>query len=444
MAKGKYKQFVDRIAADIHSGKLSPGTRLSTHREFAAKEGIALATVTKIYSKLESMGLISGEVGRGTFVREVNLPSGHGIDQPPTSAGMIDLNFNYPALPGQSDKLRTALRHLASSGDLDALLRYQPHAGRKNDREQVAKYLENRNLETRADQIFIVSGAQHGLAVSVFALLKPGDVVAVDALTYPGFKYLAETHGLELLSIPGFPNGPDLNALEKLCKQRSIKAVYSMPTVHNPLGWVLSTEQRQRLVEISRTHGLMIIEDAAYAYLDKAPPPPLAAMAPERTIYVSGFSKNIATGLRIGFVVTPPEWASKIDRAIRVTTWNTPALITTIACGWIEDGTVSKLESEKRKDASMRQSIARKIFRGIDYLGHPASYFLWIPLGEEARSDQVVMELSRENISVSNAEPFATTGHVPHAIRLALGSVEPDLLRSALTNVRSVVDAYSI
>jgi hypothetical protein len=72
------------------------------------------------------MGLVSGETGRGTFVREASLPSGLGVDQHATADGMVDLNFNYPSLPGQADLLRGALRQLASSGDLEALLRYQP------------------------------------------------------------------------------------------------------------------------------------------------------------------------------------------------------------------------------------------------------------------------------------------------------------------------------
>jgi hypothetical protein len=66
------------------------------------------------------MGLVSGETGRGTFVRETSLPPGQGIAQKQVAAGMIDLNFNYPSLPGQADLLRTALRHLALSGDLEA------------------------------------------------------------------------------------------------------------------------------------------------------------------------------------------------------------------------------------------------------------------------------------------------------------------------------------
>ncbi len=101
MARARYKQLVDAFAADIRAGVLAPGTRLPTHRQLAAQEGLALVTASRVYAELEAMGLVSGEAGRGTYVRETALPPGQGVDQPATTAGTLDLNFNYPALPGR-------------------------------------------------------------------------------------------------------------------------------------------------------------------------------------------------------------------------------------------------------------------------------------------------------------------------------------------------------
>ncbi len=435
MARSRYKLLVDAFAADIRAGRLSPGTRLPTHRQLAAKEGLALVTATRVYAELEAMGLVSGEAGRGTFVRETSLHPGQGKDQRATPAGMADLNFNYPSLPGQAELLRTALRQLASSGDLEALLHYQPHGGRQHERATMARHLQCRGLHVAAEQVLIMNGAQQGLAATVMALLKPGDVVAADALTYPGFKVLADAHRLELAPIQA--------AGRELCKSRKVRAVYTMPTLHNPLGWVASVQWRQQLVAIARKYGLLIIEDAAYAFLAEDAPAPLAALAPETTVYVSGFSKSIATGLRVGFVAAPAQWVPAIERIVRATTWNTPGVMTAITCGWLDDGTVARLEIEKRRDAAIRQTIAADALAGLAYISHPSSYFVWLPLGEEVRADQVAMALMRENVAVSTAEPFATSAHVPHAIRLALGSVKPDVLQQALEKVKRVVDAYS-
>ncbi|VVP42585.1 Histidinol-phosphate aminotransferase [Pseudomonas fluorescens] len=443
MPRSRYKSLVDSFAADIRAGRLLPGTRLPTHRQLATTEGLALVTASRVYAELEAMGLVSGETGRGTFVRETALAPGSGIDQKAVAVGMIDLNFNYPSLPGQAELLRSALRQLASGGDLEALLRYQPHAGRLHERASVARHLRARGLTVEAGQVLIVNGAQQGLAVTMMALLKPGDVIAADALTYSGFKVLAEALHLEIVPIPVTGQGPDLNALEKLCRNRRVRAVYSMPTLHNPLGWVMSAAQREHLVTIARRHELLIIEDAAYAFLAENPPPPIAELAPECTVYVSGLSKSVATGLRVGFIAAPLDKVPALERTIRATTWNTPGVLTAIASTWLDDGTVMQLEEEKRKDAQARQALAAQVLEGLRYISHPSSYFLWLPLPEDARADQIAMELMREQVAVSIAEPFAISVHVPHAIRLALGSVEMDMLRQALEKVKRVVGAYA-
>lgn len=439
MRPPRYKRVVDALAADIRSGRLVSGTRLPTHRSLAAQEGIAVVTATKVYAELEAMGLVSGEPGRGTFVRDIALPAGHGIDQQAVATDTVDLNFNYPSVPGQADLLREALRALAGAGDLDALLHYQPHRGRPQDRSAVARHLLSLGLAASAEQVLITNGAQHGLAVTVMATMRPGDVVAVDDLTYPGFKVLGHTLGLDLVPVPATPSGPDLAALEQLCRARPVRAVYTMPTVHNPLGGVMGLRRRQRLVAIARRHDLLLIEDAAYAYLVRDAPPPLAEIAPERTVHVSGLSKSVATGLRIGFVAAPARLVPAMERAIRATTWNTPALITAIACRWLDDGTVAALEDAKRRDATARQAIAREVLHDLSYVSHPSSYFIWLPLPDDARADRIAATLAREHISVSTAEPFATTAHPPQAIRLALGSTDPDRLRLTLGRVRQAI-----
>jgi DNA-binding transcriptional MocR family regulator len=185
---------------------------------------------------------------------------------------------------------------------------------------------------------------------------------------------------------------------------------------------------------------LLIIEDAAYAFLDKEAPEPLATLAPETTVYVSGISKSVATGLRVGFVAAPTASIPKLERAIRITTWNTPGVMTTIACGWLDDGTVARLEMEKRRDAIVRQRLVSEVLKGLKHVGHPASYFVWLPLEQEVRADRVAMALMRARVSVSTAGAFATSSQVPHAIRLALASVEIETLREALATVKRVID----
>ncbi|MGY0615017.1 aminotransferase class I/II-fold pyridoxal phosphate-dependent enzyme [Vibrio sp. FJH11] len=148
-----------------------------------------------------------------------------------------------------------------------------------------------------------------------------------------------------------------------------------MPTLHNPLGWVLSRTRRIELAEIAREHELLIIEDTPYAYLARKPPRPIAFFAPERTVYVTGYSKNVATGLRVGAVVCPDIFREALERAVRATTWNTPSVMTKLICNWIQDGTVARLEALKRRDARKRQIVLREVLGDIPCIAHPTSYF---------------------------------------------------------------------
>ncbi|EPL3844552.1 PLP-dependent aminotransferase family protein [Klebsiella aerogenes] len=438
--KNRYKSLVDRYAAAIRSGALAAGCQLPTHRQLVVEHGISLATATRVYSELALMGLVSGETGRGTFVRELSLPPGLGVDQHAIAPDMIDLNFNSPALPEQTVLLREALKKLSGSGDLEALLRYQPHAGRMSEREIVAQHLNRQGIAASAGKVAIVNGAQHGLAVTLGGLLRPGDVVAADALTYPGFRALARLYQLELVAIPHTTQGPDLDMLRSLCEKRRVKAIYTMPTLHNPLGWVMNLAQRSQLVDIARQFDFFIIEDAAYAWLIDNAPPPLMSLAPERTVYVCGFSKNIATGLRVGMVVCREALMPAIERTIRATSWNTPALTTALVCGWIQDGTLPRLETIMRADARRRQAIARQALAGLPMIGNENAWFLWLPLGEEIRADRVVKQLLTMNIAISTAEPYSVGRDVPHALRLALVSPSLDKLSAALKIMRPIIE----
>lgn len=436
MRTPRYRSIVDDLSARIRAGSLPPGTQLPTVRALMKQHGIALATAARVYAELEAVGLVVGETGRGTFVRDMSLPRGLGLEQHPARAGAIDLTFNYPSLPGQAELLRDGLRALAASGDLDALLHSAPQGGRPHERQIVARHLRNRGLRVPGEQVLIVNGAQQGLATGVMALLEPGDVLAVDALTYPGVKALAHALRLELAPVPARAGGGmDPDRLAALCRKRPVRAVYTMPTLHNPLGVVMSDPERQRLAEVAERHDLIVIEDGAYAFLAEPAPKPVFTYAPDRTLYVSGLSKSVASGLRMGFVAAPARWIPALERAIRVSTWHTSSLTVALSCQWIEEGVVDSLELQKRRDARRRQQLARRILQGRTMLAHPASYYLWLVLPDHLRADDVAAGLERDGVLVTTAEPFATTASVPQALRIALGSISLPALEAALRRV---------
>ncbi len=444
MRIARHKELVDVWVQMIRAGQYLPGHRLPTHRAFAAQYSVALATATKVYAELEQMGLVVGEVGRGTFVREWKREDRHPLDAFNSNAqGMgqrIDLSFSYPTTPQAGEMLRQAMLDLMAQPNPDRLMLHQPVAGNSMAREALRCYLARRSLQVPVEQVLLTTGAQQGLACAVMALLQPGDVVAVDALTYPGFTGLAQHQALELQAVSWLGAGPDLDALEALLKQRPIKAIFCMPTLHNPTGWVMDASSRQKLVALAEQHNVWIIEDASYAFLVESAPPPLVHMAPHRTVYVSSLSKSVGGGLRLGYLGVPPVLIQRCVRVLRSIAWSQPTLPALLAAHWLGDGTVERLEGEKRRAARAKQKLAATCLASLELHAHPDSFFVWVKLPETVRAEPVTVRLAEQGIDVAPSSAFAVSSHYPHAIRLNLGAHSLEELKPALETIRRTIE----
>lgn len=412
---------------------------MPTHRAFAEQCNVALATATRVYKELERRGEVVGEAGRGTFVRDPGLPPTLGVHHT-EAEDLIDLVFNMPGDAGDAETLRAGLRRLSSAGDLEAKLRYQPHGGRTHERQIIAENLTSTLGSVPPENLLITSGGQHGLATIVFALFRRGEAVAVDPLTYPGFKSVAALQGLDLVPIGGAGGIMDPEALDRQCQSRRLSAVYLIPTVHNPLGSVMDLTTRCRIVEVAQRHDLLIIEDAAYAFLETDPPPSFISLAPERTIHVGGFSKSLATGLRLGYLVAPTQHLSRLLEAIRATTWNAPALISGLVTDWIKDGTLAIFEERRRRDSAQRQDLCRSVLCDLSVSAHRNAGFAWVWLEKGLRAEPIVLALKKRGISVAGAQPFATTTAVSQALRLAFGGIPKSDLRRIFRTVRLTIE----
>lgn len=432
----RHATVADDLAEQIRTGALPAGTRLPTHRALATRYGIAVATASRVYRDLTAAGLVIGEPGRGTFVRDLGGFAGLEPTRLATGQRAADLSFNQPLSDGQDDELRRALRGLAAEGDLTSLLHQQPPGGRSRDCAAIATYLLDRGIDVAPHSVLISGGAQQGLDTVLASLTEPRAVVAVDALTYPGIKLLAAARRLDLAPVRTDTTGMDLDHLDWLCGRRPISVLYLIPTLHNPLGYILGADARERVAMLAHRHDFHIIEDATYAFLEPQAPPAMQTFAPERTFYVGSMSKNLASGLRIGYVVTPPAGRPALIRSLRATSWGASTIASALTTRWLTDGTAARLEKQRRADARQRQLIARTELAGLDYQAHPASYSGWLVLPEHVRSDIVAHELADRGIMVSTADAFSTTAHAPNALRLALATPEPLDLTDALRQIR--------
>lgn len=434
------------FAADIREGRFAAGARLPTHRDLAYRHGVALNTASRAMRLLAERGLVTGEVGRGSYVRtpgHIDAASFRIEARPP---GVIDLGRNVMPLPGLADRFEAAAR-LVLRRERGALADYQPHAGRAADRAAGASWLSRRGyLPNDPSRVVVCAGAQHAVMVSLMAVARSGDAVAVEALTWPGIKATADALGIELVPVPVDAEGLSPRALLRLAARQRIAALYCMPSVQNPTATVMPLARRQAVAAIARRLEFQIIEDDAYGFLAEedangtpVEPPPLATLAPERTWYVRSTSKSFAPGLRASWLLVPPGQEGRAASLIRATVWTAPPLGAAIAALWVGDGTAALLEKAKRYEALRRRELAVSILPTKTPAGqHPASMHLWLdlPLGQRAQDATALAATS--GVLISPATAFAVKG-APNAVRLCLGTPErSEDLERALTTLANL------
>lgn len=425
-AHARYLDHVEALASRIIDGALAAGSRLMPHRDYADRHGIAAATAARVYRELIARGLAIGEVGRGTFVRTLETHTAAAFSQrSERDADVIDLAFNYPVLPEQAAQLRRALRHLSDRGDLSTLLDYHPHPGRREDRVVAARWYADAGAPIDPDDIMVCGGSQHALSVILASLVARRDLVAVESLTYPGFKSAAKLLGVPLIGIPIDDDGIVPDALDAICRKHAgrIRLVYTMPTLHNPTGVVMSLARRLALTDVARRHDLVLIDDSVYGFLEAAPPPTLRSLAPERVIEIHSLSKSAAPGLRVGYIIAPERFRSRLHEGLRVTVWSATAITAALASAWMQDGTFSQWIVAKRDEARSRQDLARRVLGAWPITSHPASYHLLLDLPAGWRSDDLVLASARRGVTLAPLSAFAAPDVVTrNTVRIAMAA----------------------
>ena len=418
----RYLAIAEALAEDAGGGRLHPGTRLPTHRDLADRLGVTVGTITRAYAEATRRGLVTGEVGRGTFVRARGRPAA--VVAVP-EAGLIDLSANLPPAAAVKQEAATLARTLAALSrrqDLGRLLAYPPEGGAREHRAAGAEWIRRGGFATTVERVLVTSGSQHGMTAVFAGLFAPGDVVATEALTYPGMKTLAGLLALRLQGVAMDEQGLRPDAFAAACRARRPKALYCVPSLQNPTTAVMPASRRQEIAAIARHHGVLIVEDDVHGRLLARPHAPLSTFAPDNSVYVTGTSKVLAPGLRVGFTVAPPALSPRIAAAIRGTTWMAAPLMAEIASRWIQDGTAETILARKRKEAAARYRIARKALERFAIQAHPEAYHLWLALPKPWRAESYVEAARRAGVAVTAASAFAVgRGAAPEAVRVCLG-----------------------
>jgi DNA-binding transcriptional MocR family regulator len=434
-----YERLVTVLRADISSGRLAAGVRLPPQRDLAYRLGVGLGTVTRAYVEAEKAGLVSAHVGRGSFV---NAPAEH---RPYEREGPINLAQNIAPAVSANSRIAEALARLRKRADLLEHLAYAPVAGHETQRRAGAAWMARTSSFEAVDwrRLICTAGAQQGLSLALTSLMRPGDTLLSECLSYHGLKALAAHSGWRLRGLPMDAEGVRPDALEEAIVATGARVLAVLPTLQNPTGRVMSHSRRDAIVAIARKYDLTLVEDDIYgAYVEDAPPP-LAMLAPERTFHVSGVSKTLAPGLRAGFLVAPT--AEAFDRvldAVRAVTYAPPAFGGLIATQWIEDGSADAILAETLDEARIRLTLARELLGGaIETPYSDTAPHVWLPLSE-LEAERLAGRALRGGAEVTApSAPVVEAGH-ESGVRVCLGAIaDRDTLRRGLEIVAGALSS---
>ena len=439
----KYLQIVEAMAEDIASGRLTVGTRLPPHRELAYQTGLSANTTSRAYAEAVKRALLRGEVGRGTFVRSPDsaLPA----DEPGTllrqRTGPVDLSRNLP-LPGFAEPhIRRILGDIAHGDSLRPLLDYQTNGDLLHHSEAGLIWLGDCGIEARPDQIVTTMGGQHGLLCTLMALLRSGDLLLTETLTYTPVRAMAERLGLNTATVSMDSKGVIPEAFAEICKLAKPKAFYLTPTLQAPTTVTLSRVRRQSISEIAERFGVILIEDDVFAPLKTERPTPMAKFAPDHTVYVTSLSKSVSPGLRVGFLHAPSPMVPALRHAINLSVWMTPPMTLEVAARLILDGTAATLAAQQRNTAVRRQLLARSILGNADFTADPEGLHLWMPLPGNWRADIFCAQCAHHDVLLSEGRSFAANANeAPEAVRVCLShEVDETRLNQGLRTVSNLL-----
>jgi DNA-binding transcriptional MocR family regulator len=438
----KYAALAQAIAQAVRAGELLPGTRLPPQRTIARRLKMNLSTVSKAYDLAAEMGVVAGEVGRGTFVRMSSAPER--IPWPKTGGpGALDLSSSFPLPSVAREELGQAFAALNSLPFSTDLLRYHPASAHPAHLAAGAAWMGLLGVETTPERVLMTSGAIHGVFVSLLAIARPGDLILLEELSSPAIIGACRTLGLRVMSLPLDQHGIRPDTLETIAARERPKAMIIVPHLQNPTLGILPEERRRQIAETARKHNLIIIEDDVYGPLLKPAErgTPLTSLVPERSCFCTSLSKSVAPGLRVGFLLVPPALRTDTLNAIRVSTWMTSPLLGQIAANWILDGTAKKLVERQRATTGRRQAIARRVLKGFDIVSHDAGLHVLLRLPEPWRADQFAAHMQGLGVTVlPSSEMSADPGGRQNLVRLSLCAVDTeDALQSALQACRTVL-----
>ena len=478
-----YAQIVNYVRQLIETDVLKPGVKLPATRELAMDLGVDRATIVTAYDELVAQGLAIAHVGQGTFVAE-HAPRGgarHGdsieAERPAgdinwrqcfSRAARLNANWRPPdvtayrangdtisfagGMPDSSLFPINAFRQVMNEvlrTEGQALLQYSPASGYPPLRRYLADYLVRKGIVVTEADILIVNGSQQGLDLVARTLLDPGDRVVVEGPSYPGALQIFRAYQAEVLTVPVGDDGIRRDLLDGLMHRLAPKCIYIMPTFQNPTGATVSLEGRRELLAMAAKAQVPIIEDDFHHELryDGAPVIPLRGLDRKGLVIAIGtFSKILFPGLRVGWIIAPPEVMERLVIAKRVADFHTSALMQAAIYHFCRRRLLDRhmermrLEYRRRRDILM-QALSRHCPPHVTWTRPQGGFSLLVTLPPGLDTLSLLPEAASAGVLYTPGTLFYADGEGGNQLRLSFSEVPAQQIEAGVQRLSGVIEA---
>ncbi|KFB98787.1 GntR family transcriptional regulator/aspartate aminotransferase [Trabulsiella guamensis ATCC 49490] len=445
----RYQHLANLLAERIEQGLYRHGEKLPSVRALSHEHGVSISTVQQAYQKLEDLQLITPQPRSGYFVAprkaQPPVPAMSRPVQRPVEVTQWEQVLTL--LGGRGDKsmaafgggspdvsqssLKPLWREMSRivqhhPGDI---LNYDELAGRRDLREQIARLMLDGGTVATADDIIITQGCHAALSIALFSVCKPGDIVAVESPCYYGTMQLLRGFNIKAIEIPtDSQTGISIEALELALEQWPIKGVILVPNCNNPLGFIMPDDRKRAILALAQRHDLAIFEDDIYGELANEYPRPRTIKSWDidgRVLLCSSFTKTIAPGLRVGWIV-PGRYRDRVLHMKYATSGTTVPTTQMAVASFIREGHyhrhVRRMRQIYQQNMETYTCWVRQYFPcGICVTRPQGGFLLWVELPELVDMVCVGQQLARLKIQIAPGSLFSASGKYRNCLRLNCG-----------------------
>lgn len=335
--------------------------------------------------------------------------------------------------------------------DAAGALGYGDQKGYAPLREWIVNHLSQRQITADAENVIVTGGSTQALDLACRVLLEPGDAVIVENPTFLGALEIFATFEVDVVPVDRDGDGMRMDKLqEALESYPRAKVIYTIPTFQNPAGTTLPLARRQRMVELAQDFNVAIFEDDPYGDLQYSGEPvvPIRSLD-ERVLYFGTFSKTLAPGIRVGYVIAPDEVTDMILATREVSDISNDRIMMRTVAHTLEDdyliGHIAECRDfyRSRRDA-MLAALAEFMPDSVQWSKPDGGFFVWITLPESVDGQEMFRIAAEHGVVVFPGKWFDPTGEACHTIRLSFSTVPEDRIRLGIERlgeaIRSVLE----